>query len=560
MIETMSVTPSMPSYLETLASLAQWQSQSTDMPVEFTFSVKNGELHGPTFYVSHFAHEISGTELPRGLSSFASLLTRTVEEQIAEGQFPASYTAQFRAASNEPVEITEVDSSDLAVDADGVVDIAFSEEAMGEDFLSGETFDESAGQGESADSAGGTYPTQTISADTPVRSDALTLRKLLLDAGHGSGFSIAELDAAQQRRGVTFPPEVRFYFSLVREGTVVNAHGVKASAATPDSQLGNAQSADAQTLFVVARSDAGEQFALNTAAEKENPAGAIYVASSSERRVVARSLTEFVAGEFVGDTVAQSPATPAASSRTVVFEDDMVPAPDALAQAESVVVRQLNAPFDVNVLADAKNLKDLRVTTDAISFTNLDSTVALPLRRIVAPLSVWKTLNDAVALPDTLSVVRFLDINEAPTHEEAELVNSIVGKFDAEPVNITTWSATVNQDSVQVAPAQNTESAVDRAFPLPDVSQQQARDEQEVTQQNQRHVQQLAGSYEDAYTNARAENNPGIGRSTQAGEAENADEDMRPRTNARRAGTVDQRRGNRNDEGGFVEALKRWFN
>lgn len=26
------------------------------------------------------------------------------------------------------------------------------------------------------------------------------------------------------------------------------------------------------------------------------------------------------------------------------------------------------------------------------------------------------------------------------------------------------------------------------------------------------------------------------------------------------AGTVDQRRGNRNDEGGFVEALKRWFN
>ncbi|MFJ3031993.1 hypothetical protein ACIP5Z_07500 [Rothia terrae] len=557
----MSVTPSMPSYLEALASLAQWQSQSSDMPVEFTFSVKNGELHGPTFYVSHFAHEISGTELPRGLSSFASLLTRTLEEQIDEGQFPASYTAQFRAASNEPVEIIEVDSSDLAVDADGVVDIAFSEEAMGEDFLSGETFDESAGQSEPAEVAGGTYPTQTISSDAPVRSDALTLRKLLLDAGHGSGFSIAELDAAQQRRGASFPPEVRFYFSLVREGTIVDAHGVKASAASPDTQLSGASPEDAQNMFVVARSDAGEQFALNTAAEKENPAGAIYVASPGAHRVIARSLTEFVAGDFVGETAPQNTAAPATSSKTVVFEDDMVPAPDALAQAESVVVRQLNAPFDVSSLAEAKNLKDLRFTTEAISFENLDSALSLPLRRIVAPLSVWKTLNDAVVLPDTLSVVRFLGINEVPTHEEAELVNSIVGKFDAEPVNITTWSATVNQDSVTVAPAQNTGSTVDTAFPVPEVSEQQARDEREVTQQNQRHVQQLAGSCEDAYTNARAESNPGIGRSTQLPTtSDSTDEELRPRATARRAVTVDQRRGNRNDEGGFVEALKRWFN
>lgn len=554
----MSVTPSMPSYLESLASLAQWQVQSTDMPVEFTFSVKNGELHGPTFYVARFAHEISGTELPRGLSSFSSLLTRTLEDQIEEGQFPASYTAQVRAASSEPLEITEVDSSDVTVDADGKVNIVFSEEAMGEDFVSNESFEESnLSPASSEETLNATYPTQVISADTPVRSDALTLRKLLLGGGHTSGFTIAELDTAQQRRGAVFPPEVRFYFSLVREGAVVDAHGVKAFASSPDSQLSNATPAETESMFVVARSEKGEQFALNTSAQNAHPAGAIYVANSGQRRIIARSLTEFVAGEFVGETAPQSTTSSAASSKTAVFEGDTVPSADALAQAESVEVRQLNAPFDFEKLSKAKRLKDLRFTSDAVSFANLDKAVTLPLRRIVAPVNVWKTLNDASVLPETLGGVRFLGISSVPTREEAELMNSIVGKFDAEPVNITSWSATVNHDSAEDAPARRADSAVDRAFPLPDIPQQQARVEQEVTQQNQRHARPLTGSYDDAYDNAQATQNPGISRSTEPHDEKN-DDAMRPRTTTRRA--VDQRRGSRNDEGGFVEALKRWFN
>lgn len=473
MMVDMSLTLPLPSHLEIIASLAQWHASAANERLEFVFSINDGVLNGPFFY------DGLGTQLVEvapALDSFVSLLTKTLTQQLSEGLLPDSYFVRVVATGREPVRVVEVDSTRFLTGSELVLDA---------DFVSGAVV---AGRSAAPSVSVGAGKNLAVRPDSPVRYDALLLRKLLLERGHGAGYSVPELDAEQQRRGVQFPPELRFYYALVREGEVARVDGRPVFAAALDAGTGaegnviddalRAGSAPLPALPVASESDMvrpvftarewivfaqtneGDQFAFDMLPGPAGNVGQVVEFTAGELtppRVVARSLTEFVNGEFVsaqeralswvgaGDGADASAAAESLAPVVAVFDGASLPTAEVLAQCALAEVKQLDGAFDFASLSSSNNLKELCFTWNGdYKIENAELAAALPLERLTAPISVWSALLAAQALPQQLNSAQFIDA-EALSTQDADIINAVLEHYKVEPLSLNTWQADVAQ-------------------------------------------------------------------------------------------------------------------
>lgn len=493
MMETMSVTHPLPPHLEIVASLAQQCVARLNKQIEFVFTVNDSMLSGPFFY------EPSGekaVELAPEVEAFAAELEKLVAQQLSEGVLPVSYFVRVVAVTGEPVRVTEVDSSAFLVSHVPVLSADFVAGTVGVGVL-----DAPSDPGSGTLFSGGV---RIVGDDTPVRNDALLMRKLLLERGHSVGYSVAEIDAEQQRRGMEFPPELRFYYALVREGVVaegesgpVFAADIQAGTGAQNNVVDDAARASgkpvpempspsatdsvrplftAREWIVFAYSEVGSQFAFDLTPGPVGRVGQVVEFAAGELvppRVVARSLTEFLNGELVsaevraaswvgaGEGLSVPVEEPVAAAGVAVFARGAVPGEQLLAESDVVEVQYLDSDFDFEALTLATNLKELRFTWNgAYSVTNPEAAQNLKLQHMSAPISVWSALATAGALPQELASAQFVGA-KALTSEEAEIVSTVLAHYGAgaageASLGLTTWHADFPQTLTEQASAAET--------------------------------------------------------------------------------------------------------
>ncbi|MBM7051742.1 SMI1/KNR4 family protein [Rothia sp. ZJ1223] len=488
----MSTTLPLSSRLETIAALSQWHASATHERIEFVFSVDDGVLNGPFFYGSD---GVRTSTLAPSLKAFATMLEKTLAQLLGEGYLPESYYVKVVSEAGAPVRVTEVDSSAFVQGHAPVIAADFKAKTV----EAGRLHPPTPISGEDEDA-------NAVAEDSAVRNDALLMRKLLLQRGHGTGYSMVELDAEQQRRGLEFPPELRFYYALVREGEVAEVEGKPVFAA--DLQAGTGESdnvvddalraggseippmpAPAETdavrpLFtarewiVFARNDAGNQFALDIAPGPAGRAGQVVEFTHGELtppRLVARSLTEFINGELVS---AQARAASwqgagdvsdvdAQYGNVAVFADGVTPSAQHLKESTVIEIQQLSIPFDLEQLTPLTHLKELRFTQHHdYQLANTSAAKNLSITSLTAPLGVWTVLVEDDNLPKHLNIAQFTTAN-ALTAEQGEVVNRVLTQFGTKPLSVNEWETEASAATPKGVPAEGKGAASEDAVAEP---------------------------------------------------------------------------------------------
>ncbi|WP_237224424.1 SMI1/KNR4 family protein [Rothia nasisuis] len=275
----------LPPHLLALSSLTQWHANSQHRPLELRFTV-----HGIT--VENVTTAVTGEIGKTAPIAFTQAATVAVFELALADHFDGSYTVRINATPGGQAIVKQVPI---------------------------------------------TAPTSTEQAEpeppepiTSVSDNGLRLRTALLGRGHASGYTPAEIAAEEKQRGFTFPPELKFYRMLVRNGVVAEVGGHKVIASTqhadfgastldsapwkaPETANSTVQAVLNHSLWLEIASSPTHLYAIDLAPGATGVAGQVIARRRGEASVpvrIALSLADFVTGQLVKqDASAASPAS-----------------------------------------------------------------------------------------------------------------------------------------------------------------------------------------------------------------------------------------------------------
>ncbi|GAB3698867.1 SMI1/KNR4 family protein [Mariniluteicoccus flavus] len=314
-------------------------------------------------------------------------------------------------------------------------------------------------------------------SDRVVTNDLGEIEALLRARGHAAGFTEKQIAAAEKKRGVEFPPELRLLFSLVKEGEILGGDydgddedGVRAvvrdglvggtgkignvvdatkrwgrrdalpamPAASPNDVV---QPAYASPLWIVFADDwGGNAYALDLVPGPHGARGQI-VQFDHERdeppALVADSLTSFLRGELHDPEPWGPPADQA--PRLVHTDSDRVAEEKRLTAANAHLAGELSVassvePLDLTPLRGSRTLK-------AIDFSqynrhpdyDLSALTTMPaLQDLFAPEAVWAQIVDQQAFPPNLAAASFTESREMPLAEALEVANAVLAHYGRE--------------------------------------------------------------------------------------------------------------------------------
>lgn len=302
-------------------------------------------------------------------------------------------------------------------------------------------------------------PLTTSRADNDL--DELTS---LLDAhGHNSGFDADKIAAAEKRRGVTFPDELRLFFSRVRKGTLVgdldndDAPYVEATGSltsgtgkignvvnptkrhgSPDSPLPPMPAPTPDDIvqpvyatknwIVFATDGGGNDYALDLAPGPRGHIGQV-VQFDHEREqppeIVAHSLTDFLAERWV-----QDPRT-------------TVPPPDAEPGNQSLYVGGHGTPEDLTPHLGSPTLHVLELSKRAPRpVTDWHHLAMLPaVHHLEATAAHWQQIVQADAYPPSLTTATIQDSRDLTVAEHVDVANALLNHHDREGFTLQHWTA-----------------------------------------------------------------------------------------------------------------------
>lgn len=267
----------LPQALFPLAQAAVHHAQTTGQAIQLTLTTHNGTAHTLTLL------DEDGAPLT------PELLSTTIQEAVTEAEKNQVFTE------------------------DGTLTIASTPEAA---FI---TFTPAPIRGEEPEPNPG-----DLSSLPTAPNNGLALLAALKKHGNTGGYSANDIDAAEQELGATFSPEIRFYRSNIKDGKVADGpHGdVLASPLTAtfaagagNSPLPVARPSDIvqplreHKLWIEIAHDALNSYAADLAPGAAGAIGQIIgrpTSSDAPPRLVARSLAQFVDGDWVDAETAQA--------------------------------------------------------------------------------------------------------------------------------------------------------------------------------------------------------------------------------------------------------------
>lgn len=290
----------LPKFLSSLSQIALEHTQATGLPAHFEFAVQGGAVESVAFFESDgtpvHVDEAEPPVAPAPEVQFVLAEAQATQELTEDGSYVVrsseggSVTAFFVAAPA-PADDVEADSGDL--------------------------------------SAVATAP-----------NNGLALLAALKKHGNTGGYSATEIDAAAKTLGVTFSPEIRFYRSNVKDGKVAEGPHGDVQASALDAEFGASSGNDplptprptdlvqplhSHKLWIEIAHDSAAHYAADLAPGAAGAIGQIIGRdneSTQPPQLVARSLADFVSGEWVDDETAASswvPAAPAVEAEPVVW-------------------------------------------------------------------------------------------------------------------------------------------------------------------------------------------------------------------------------------------------
>ncbi|ORC17369.1 hypothetical protein A7979_02910 [Rothia nasimurium] len=268
----------LPPHLLALSSLTQWHANSQHQPLELRFTV-----HGIT--VETVTTAVTGEIGKTAPTAFTQAATVAIFELALADHFDGSYTVRINATPGGQAIVKQVP----------ITAPASAEQAEPE-------------------------PPEPVA---PVSDNGLRLRSALLGRGHTSGYTPAEIAAEEKQRGFTFPPELKFYRMLVRNGVIaeVGGHNVIAStqhadfgASTldsapwkaPETANSTVQAVLNHSLWLEIASSPTHLYAIDLAPGATGVAGQVIARKRGEASVpvrVALSLADFVTGQLAEQDV-----------------------------------------------------------------------------------------------------------------------------------------------------------------------------------------------------------------------------------------------------------------
>ena len=307
-------------------------------------------------------------------------------------------------------------------------------------------------------------PVQLVSLSERIAdNDLAELERLLRARGHGKGFTDKQIAAAEKKRKVTFPPELRLFFSLVKEGEVLGDSGADTHFAEVRDGLTAGTGSVGNIVDPVKRWGREDQLPVMPAASSDDivqpayasrgwiafaddgggnayavdlvpgPRGAIgqIVQFDHERDEpplpVAESLTAFLRGDIKDPTQWGSPAKIEAR----VFHADKATgthlSPENAMGAVELNVGHSSTPLDLNLLAGSHNLSTLWFSPYMNhEIDNLSALTTLTaLQDMEAPESLWAQVVEQNAFPPNLVTATFSDSRELPLQDAVDIASAV---------------------------------------------------------------------------------------------------------------------------------------
>lgn len=306
--------------------------------------------------------------------------------------------------------------------------------------------------------------------DQVAENDLVEVERLLRERGHSKGFTDKQIAAAEKKRKVTFPPELRLFFSLVAEGVVLDDedNGLYAEvrdgltggtgevgnvvdplkrwgrkdalptmpAATPDDVV---QPAYATPHWIVFADDGGgNAYAVDLAPGPKGAIGQIVQFDHEQNQppgLAATSLTAFLRGEVeIPDAWG-----PAADAGSVLVHNDSDRLPDerrftperALTTTELTVIAT-EPVLDLGVLRGSRQLTKLVIDSFDPDEESYDLSV-LPtltaLEDLRAPEALWAQIVQQDAFPPRLVSVAITESRDLPLAEAVATANAVLDRF-----------------------------------------------------------------------------------------------------------------------------------
>lgn len=181
-------------YLLALTQMAQWHADDHQLPLELRFAVRKGA-------VGIIRTAITGDPETQAPASYTQLVTAAVMDLARTENFSGSFTVRINVTPGEQAIVKQM--------------------PLG------------ANQAPQEAPAEPEEPRQTV-----ILADGLHLRSALLKRGHTSGYSSDEITAEERKRGFTFPPALKFYRTLVREGVITQIDGQDVRASNLQADFG----------------------------------------------------------------------------------------------------------------------------------------------------------------------------------------------------------------------------------------------------------------------------------------------------------------------------------
>lgn len=307
-------------------------------------------------------------------------------------------------------------------------------------------------------------------------NDLAEIERLLRERGHAKGFTEKQIAAAEKRRGVTFPPELKLFFSLVRSGVVLGGEEaddeaddlppyaeVRDGLTAGTGKIGNvvdarkrwgrkdalpsmpaASAADvvqptyASPYWVVFADDGGgNAYAIDLA---PGPQGAIGQIVQFDHELdqppglASESLTEFLRGQVA----IPEPWGPPADRGTRLGHADNTGnfqrlSAETAPTATELFVRDAAQPADLTLLRGSRTLTNLEI--EAKQWRDLDLSV-LPtltaLESLTATEAIWAAIVERDAWPPRLVTAEFIDSRDIPLREAVDTANAVLRHYGQE--------------------------------------------------------------------------------------------------------------------------------
>ncbi|MDY3048281.1 MAG: hypothetical protein SOR40_00680 [Rothia sp. (in: high G+C Gram-positive bacteria)] len=182
--------PHLPPAVEALAQITQWHTRASALPLDLRFTTNQGQPQA-------IHTTVTGSPSSPAPQAFTWAVTCALKELAQAGQLAGSASYRMSSTPTGSIIIKRIPSSQIQ------------------------------------------EQDQQAKAPQPsVTHEGLALRTALASYGHQKGHSPLEIAREEQERGFHFPPELRFFRSLVRQGVIGFWQGEEVLASDPQADFG----------------------------------------------------------------------------------------------------------------------------------------------------------------------------------------------------------------------------------------------------------------------------------------------------------------------------------